>query len=278
MSLRQRHIDSQLAMGSQRLVESSMLAGQQGEGTPFPCRSKANLRQSRSQSFGQFEALPLPPLSSAVSHPSIICTPNPTPQSLSSLSASSSCLPSALGSATAPHSSHVYHSSYFQPMDTIPDSPSSDVTKVHIPRCSSFGYHSALSSPHVACVRVFFSHLLSFPYFLTHLCKVVFDFVQLIAVLSFNCFSLCHSVSTISLFLEPFIFWLIVFFPPPFSICSFSLILLLMAPSPSYICFLPLITTSHVFLILALKCTTTSVEFQSQLHPKCPLLCSHSIQ
>ncbi|XP_037630921.1 stromal interaction molecule 1a isoform X4 [Sebastes umbrosus] len=116
MSLRQRHIDPQLAMGSQRLVESCLLAGQQGEGTPYPSRSRATLRQSRSQSFGQLECLPLSPLSSAVSHPSIICASlNLNPHSKSS---SSSCLPSSVGGFVAPHSSHMYH---FQPMDPIPD-------------------------------------------------------------------------------------------------------------------------------------------------------------
>uniref|UniRef100_A0A672ZFI4 Stromal interaction molecule 1-like n=1 Tax=Sphaeramia orbicularis TaxID=375764 RepID=A0A672ZFI4_9TELE len=40
VSLRQRHIDPQLAMGSQRLVEGSLLSGQQGEGTPYPSRSR----------------------------------------------------------------------------------------------------------------------------------------------------------------------------------------------------------------------------------------------
>ncbi|XP_023259328.1 stromal interaction molecule 1 isoform X1 [Seriola lalandi dorsalis] len=117
MSLRQRHIDPQLAMGSQRLVESCLLAGQQGEGTPYSSRSRATLRQSRSQSFGQLECLPLPPLSSAVSHPSIIFSSSPNPQSLSS---SSSCLPSAVGGGVTHHSSHLYHTS-FQPMDPIPD-------------------------------------------------------------------------------------------------------------------------------------------------------------
>ncbi|XP_028274728.1 stromal interaction molecule 1a isoform X2 [Parambassis ranga] len=135
MSLRQRHIDPQLAMGSQRLVESCHLAGQQGEGTPYLPRSRATLRQSRSHSFGQLECLPLPPLSSAVSHPSIICASNPNPQSFSSLSASSSCLPSSVGGSGAPHSSHIHHTS-FQPMDPIPDL--SDVSKV--PPCiDSFG-------------------------------------------------------------------------------------------------------------------------------------------
>lgn len=137
MSLRQRHIDPQLAMGSQRLVESCLMAGQQGEGTPYPSRCRATLRQSRSQSFGQLECLPLPPLSSAVSHPSIISASNLNPQSLSSLSSSSSCSPSPLGGIVAPHSSHMYHAS-FQPMDPIPDFIFSDVSNAH--SCSdSFG-------------------------------------------------------------------------------------------------------------------------------------------
>ncbi|XP_072317830.1 stromal interaction molecule 1a isoform X2 [Eucyclogobius newberryi] len=101
MSLRQRHIDPQLAMGSQRLVEGSMTAGQQAEG------SYARLRQARSQSFGPLDSLP-PSLSSAVSHPSIPFSAFSHP--VSSLSSSASCLPSA-----------VFHSSSFQPMDPIPD-------------------------------------------------------------------------------------------------------------------------------------------------------------
>lgn len=145
MSLRQRHIDPQLAMGSQRLVEGCLLAGQQGEGSPYPSRSRATFRQSRSQSFGQLECLPLPPLSSAVSHPSIICT-NPSPQSLSS---SSSCLPSSVGGA---HSSHIYHAS-FQPMDPIPDFIFSDVSKAHSSCSDSFGYPSFSNSPHTLHVR-----------------------------------------------------------------------------------------------------------------------------
>ncbi|XP_078101744.1 stromal interaction molecule 1a isoform X1 [Sander vitreus] len=129
MSLRQRHIDPQLAMGSQRLVESCLLAEQQGEGTLYPSRSRATFRQSRSHSFGQLDCLPLPPLSSAVSHPSIICTSNQNPHSQSS---SSSCLASSMGGIVAPHSSHIYHAS-FQPMDPIPDF-TSDVSKAH-PSC-----------------------------------------------------------------------------------------------------------------------------------------------
>ncbi|XP_026182724.1 stromal interaction molecule 1a isoform X1 [Mastacembelus armatus] len=138
MSLRQRHIDPQLAMGSQRLVESCLLTGQQGEGTPYPSRSRATFRQSRSQSYGQLECLPLPSLSSAVSHPSITCTSKPNPQSLSSLSSSSSCLLSSVGGGPSPHSSHIYHTS-FQPMDPIPDFTFSDVSKAQSSRSDSSG-------------------------------------------------------------------------------------------------------------------------------------------
>lgn len=154
MSLRQRHIDPQLAMGSQRLVESCLLAGQQGEGTPYPSRSRATLRQSRSQSFGQLECLPLPPLFSAVSHPSIICASSLSPQSLSSLSSPSSSSPCAVGAAVAPHSSHLFHAS-FQPMDPIPDFTSSDVSKAHSSHNDSFGYFFQFST-HTACAWVFF--------------------------------------------------------------------------------------------------------------------------
>ncbi|XP_061575660.1 stromal interaction molecule 1a isoform X2 [Cololabis saira] len=149
LSLRQRHIDPQLAMGSQRLVESSLLAGQHGEGTPYPSASKA-FRQSRSQSFGHLEFLPLPPLSSAVSHPSVICTSNPNPHSTPSLSSSSFCLPSSVAGSVAPHSSHVCHVS-FQPMDPIPDFMFSDVSKVHSSYSNSFGYPSL--SPYYAWAR-----------------------------------------------------------------------------------------------------------------------------
>lgn len=149
MSLRQRHIDPQLAMGSQRLVESCLSAGQQGEGTSQTARSRA--RRSRSHSFGQLECLPLPPLSSALSHPSVICTANPNPQSLSSLLSSSSCLPSSVGGSVASHSSHLYHSS-FQPMDPIPDF--SDVSQAH----NSLGYQF-LSIFHTHGRVIFFIYL-----------------------------------------------------------------------------------------------------------------------
>lgn len=118
MSLRQRHIDPQLAMGSQRFVESSHAAGgHQGEGSSYPPSwPRPNLRQSH----GQVDTLGL-----AVSHPSVFYPSSPSYSSSSS--------------SSAPHSS--FYPSSFQPMDPIPDSP---------PRRSrSYGY----SRMHV-CVRV----------------------------------------------------------------------------------------------------------------------------
>ncbi|XP_057684834.1 stromal interaction molecule 1-like isoform X1 [Corythoichthys intestinalis] len=124
MSLRQRHIDPHLALSSQRLVEGSQLEGQQGEGSSHSGpRPRTAFRESRSQSFGHLENLCLPPLSSAVSHPAIICS------SGSNLHSSSS---------VGPHSSHVYHPS-FQPLDPIPDLTFSDVSEAQSARRDSFG-------------------------------------------------------------------------------------------------------------------------------------------
>ncbi|XP_059369934.1 stromal interaction molecule 1a isoform X1 [Carassius carassius] len=125
MSLRQRHIDPQLAMGSQRLVDSCVALGrQEGEGSLYSSRSRTAIRQARSQSFGQFDALGLPPLSSAVSHPAIYF-------------AASFHTPHSSSVATAPHASH-YHSSHFQPMDTIPDLPY-DASPERLRRSGSYG-------------------------------------------------------------------------------------------------------------------------------------------
>uniref|UniRef100_A0AAY4E9K9 SAM domain-containing protein n=1 Tax=Denticeps clupeoides TaxID=299321 RepID=A0AAY4E9K9_9TELE len=109
MSLRQRHVDPQMTMGSQRLVEGCLLAGHHAEASSHQSRPRPTLHQFRSQSFGQFDSMGLTPLSSAVSHPSIICTSSQPHSS----SAYSSCVP---------HPPH-YHSSYFQPLDPIPDFP-----------------------------------------------------------------------------------------------------------------------------------------------------------
>ncbi|XP_056329157.1 stromal interaction molecule 1a isoform X1 [Danio aesculapii] len=136
MSLRQRHIDPQMALGSQRLVESCLaLGGQDGEGSLYSSRPRTAMRQARSQSFGQFEALGLPPLSSAMSHPAIY-------------SASSSHVPHS--SSVAPHASH-YHSSHFQPMDTIPDLPY-DASPERPRRCGSHGDLNRSDSDSSLCI------------------------------------------------------------------------------------------------------------------------------
>ncbi|KAM9811432.1 stromal interaction molecule 1a isoform 2-T2 [Syngnathus typhle] len=125
MSLRQRHMDPYLALSSQRLVEGSLPEGQQGEGAshPGPPRPRPAFRVSRSHSFGHLESLCLPPLSSAVSHPAIICSSGASPHCSSSV---------------ALHPSHVYQPS-FQPMDPIPDLAFSDFSKAHSPRRDSLG-------------------------------------------------------------------------------------------------------------------------------------------
>lgn len=131
LSLRQRHIDPQLAMGSQRLVESSHVpGGQQGESSSYPSWSRSNLHHNRSQSFGQFEVMGLTPISSAVSHPSIF------------YASSSSSPPCSSSSSSVPHSS-FFHSPYFQPMDPIPDLP--DATPQQPRRSGSYGYPSVRS-------------------------------------------------------------------------------------------------------------------------------------
>ncbi|XP_062408439.1 stromal interaction molecule 1a isoform X3 [Sardina pilchardus] len=138
MSLRQRHIDPQLAMGSQRLVEGCLLAagGTQGEasGGLHPLshqshlsQSRASLLQSRSRSF---------------EHPSIICTSSSS-SSLAAAAAASPPLPLSFSSLAASsshlHSSH-YHSSYFQPMETFADFPPDNIPYVRPRRSGSHGY------------------------------------------------------------------------------------------------------------------------------------------
>ncbi|XP_076850946.1 stromal interaction molecule 1a isoform X1 [Brachyhypopomus gauderio] len=121
MSLRQRHTEPQLGTGSQRLVEGCHApAGQQGEGGWYPSWTRSNLHHPPRH----FDPLGLPPLSAAVSHPSIICA-----------SSFSSSPPSS--SSSAPHSS-FFHSSYFQPMEPIPDVPCEASPRRHR-RSGSYG-------------------------------------------------------------------------------------------------------------------------------------------
>lgn len=160
MSLRQRHIDPQLAIGSQRLVDSCLLSGQQqqqqGEGTPLLPRSSAAFRHSRSQSFGQLDSLPQSPLSPADPQPCGL-----KPQPLSSLS--SSCLPCSVGGALGHHSAHTHHPHHhhhhhhlsFQPLDPIPDFTFSDDSHAYSSRRDSSGYLFGFPSPLTSHVRGF---------------------------------------------------------------------------------------------------------------------------
>lgn len=157
MSLRQRHIDPQLAIGSQRLVDSCLLSGQQqqGEGTPLLPRSSAAFRHSRSQSFGQLDSLPQSPLSLADPQPCGL-----KPQQLSSLS--SSCLPCSVGGALGHHSAHTHHQHphhhhhlSFQPLDPIPDFTFSDDSHAYSSRRDSSGYLFGFPSPLTLHVRGF---------------------------------------------------------------------------------------------------------------------------
>lgn len=156
MSLRQRHIDPQLAIGSQRFVESSHVAGgHQGEGSSYPPSwPRSNLRQSH----GQVDTLGL-----TVSHPSVFYTSSPSYSSSSSSSFSSS----------APHSS--FYPSSFQPMDPIPDSP---------PRRSrSYGYSCLCTLPGMIAMRftklvpLNSSCFLIFQTFKHHACVLIFHHV-----------------------------------------------------------------------------------------------------
>ncbi|XP_067232135.1 stromal interaction molecule 1b isoform X1 [Chanodichthys erythropterus] len=67
MSLRPRHGDPMLNLSSQRLVE-----GSESEAGPLRPPGQPYVRQTRSHSFGHVEFLPVPSLSSSLSHPSVV--------------------------------------------------------------------------------------------------------------------------------------------------------------------------------------------------------------
>ncbi|XP_048839207.1 stromal interaction molecule 1b isoform X2 [Brienomyrus brachyistius] len=88
MSLRQRHLDLQLGASSQRFVEGGSAAGQQEDGGCAAGSRRTHSRPwtwgARRHSMGHLEFRPPSPLSSSVSHPSIICPsplPSPPPRS-----------------------------------------------------------------------------------------------------------------------------------------------------------------------------------------------------
>uniref|UniRef100_A0A671NRI6 Stromal interaction molecule 1-like n=1 Tax=Sinocyclocheilus anshuiensis TaxID=1608454 RepID=A0A671NRI6_9TELE len=69
MSLRPRHGDPTLNLSSQRLVEDN-----ESEAGPLQPPGRPYVRQARSHSIGHVESLPMPSLSSSLSHPSIVST------------------------------------------------------------------------------------------------------------------------------------------------------------------------------------------------------------
>ncbi|XP_069496458.1 stromal interaction molecule 1 isoform X2 [Ambystoma mexicanum] len=128
-AVRQRIVDPQHALGSQRLVESYM-QGQSEQGSPVHYRpSRVSLRRMRSLSHGQ----------------SFNSDLHGTTPSTSSSTTASSCSSSTSSAPSAPSASHAHpvyfhHSTtYYVQMDSIPDLPPPDVTSGMLGRSPSFG-------------------------------------------------------------------------------------------------------------------------------------------
>uniref|UniRef100_A0A8C1T2Q8 Stromal interaction molecule 1b n=1 Tax=Cyprinus carpio TaxID=7962 RepID=A0A8C1T2Q8_CYPCA len=104
-SLRSRHGDPMLNLSSQRLVEAG-----ESEAGPLRPPGRPYVRQARSHSIGHVEFLPVPSLSSSLSHPSIV---------------SASLLSSSSGSRFA---ALQYRSSYFTSMEAVSGLPPTGFT------------------------------------------------------------------------------------------------------------------------------------------------------
>lgn len=141
MPLRPRTGDPSLAFSSQRLVEGRDLPQQEGSGPASSSRPPAGYgRQSRSRSIGQLEFLPVPvpSLSSSLSHPSISPTLSFSPPTISSSSSSSSH-----AEGCARFSTLLLRSSYFQSVESASSlPPPGDTVTRRRQRCrsGSFGY------------------------------------------------------------------------------------------------------------------------------------------
>ncbi|XP_006259596.2 stromal interaction molecule 1 isoform X1 [Alligator mississippiensis] len=142
--IRQRLVDPQHALGSQRLVESYM-QGQNELGQPVHyLAGRASLRRMHSLSGGQ----------------SLSSDLHGTSPSSATTTSSSSCSSASTTTASAPacHAHPVYYhhttSSYFLQMDSIPDLPPPDVTSGIRCRTESFGdltrSESDSSIPHMS--------------------------------------------------------------------------------------------------------------------------------
>ncbi|XP_075436691.1 stromal interaction molecule 1 isoform X2 [Ascaphus truei] len=133
-SLRQRHVDPQHSLGSQRLVEGYVVG--QGEASPsghYRAR-KVSLHRMHSLSHGQSFSSDL--------HPS----------STSSSASSTPCLPFSTPPPPAPvplaHPVYYHHSTtYYLQMDSLPDLPPPDVTSGIPCRSPSVGYYCMSSAP-----------------------------------------------------------------------------------------------------------------------------------
>ncbi|XP_025069552.1 stromal interaction molecule 1 isoform X1 [Alligator sinensis] len=143
--VRQRLVDPQHALGSQRLVESYM-QGQNELGQPVHyLAGRASLRRMHSLTGG-------PSLSSDLH--------GTGPSSATTTTSSSSCSSASTTTASAPacHAHPIYYhhttSSYFLQMDSIPDLPPPDVTSGIRCRTESFGdltrSESDSSIPHMS--------------------------------------------------------------------------------------------------------------------------------
>uniref|UniRef100_A0A803JDS8 Stromal interaction molecule 1 n=1 Tax=Xenopus tropicalis TaxID=8364 RepID=A0A803JDS8_XENTR len=147
-SLRQRHVDSQLALGSQRLVEGYLVS--QSEATPqiHYRPSKVSLHRMRSLSSGQSF--------SSEHHPGAV----------SSAASPSTCPPFSTSPLPppGPHSHPVYYhhsTTYYVQMDSLPDLPP-DVTSGIPCRSPSVGYFCMPCVPPPPACLVFLLCLLSF--------------------------------------------------------------------------------------------------------------------
>ena len=175
--LRQRTADPVLNLGFQRLVDGRSLSGQEGCGhtSSRPPAPHSRARQSRSQSIGQLEFLPLPPsMPSSFSHPSIV-PPSfslslPPPSLPPSSSSSSSAAPadtstSAEASGTR-FSALLFHSSYFHSLEGVSGlrpAGGAALGRVRRPRSSSFGYLSLFVGGDVTHQNIRLQHWLHGP-------------------------------------------------------------------------------------------------------------------
>ncbi|XP_077089599.1 stromal interaction molecule 1b isoform X2 [Siphateles boraxobius] len=116
VSLRPRHGDPTLNLSSQRLVE-----GSESESGPLWPLGRPYVRQTRSHSIGHTEFLPVPSLSSSLSHPSIV--------------------------SSSRFAALQYRSSYFTSVEVVSGLPPTGLTR----SCSDQGTESIGYHKHIVC-------------------------------------------------------------------------------------------------------------------------------